>query len=277
MLRDRLKSGFLLGGALLAAVFFLPAWAILPVLLVAVFLAMHEFYALLDARGIPHFKVVGIGCGLALVAATWLAHHLQCPIRGEVGSIMMFAVFAIVLLRQLAHTSTNRPWDTLAGTMIGILYVAFLFAFMVKLLTVWGDAAGRWLFLYLVAVVKCTDIGAYFIGCAIGRHKLIPRISPAKSWEGVAGGILTGTLAGWLCWTLMPGLPFAMGHAIGLGVLLSIAGIVGDLIESLFKRASGVKDSGTLIQGMGGLLDVLDSLLFAAPVLYIALLVIAPN
>ncbi len=277
MLRDRLKSGFLLGGALLAAIFFLPAWAILPVLLLALYLAMREFYALLDARGIPHFKIVGTGCGLALVSATWLAHHLQCPIRSELDSILLFAAFAAVLFRQLAHTSTNRPWDTLAGTMIGILYVAFLFNFMVKLLTVWGDVTGRWLFLYLAAVVKFTDIGAYFIGCAIGRHKMIPRISPGKSWEGVAGGILVGTLAGLACWSFAPGLPFSRGWAIGLGILLAMAGIAGDLIESLFKRASGVKDSGTLIQGMGGLLDVLDSLLFAAPVLYIALQVIAPN
>ncbi|HMP74697.1 MAG TPA: CDP-archaeol synthase [Kiritimatiellia bacterium] len=275
MLRHRLKSGVLLGGGLLAAIFFLPAWGVLPILLVCVFLALHEFYALLDARELPHFKVVGIICGVTLVAATWLAHHFECPLRAEVESILLFCVLAAVLLRQLMHTSTNRPWDTIAGTLLGVLYVAFLFNFIVKLLVGWGDETGRMLVLFLVVVVKCTDIGAYFTGCAIGRHKLLPRVSPAKTWEGVIGGVVVGTLAGWAFWAFaMPAdIDFlaSLPAVLGVGVLLSVAGVLGDLIESLLKRAAGVKDSGSFIQGMGGLLDVLDSLLFAAPVLYIAL------
>ena len=108
-----------------------------------------------------------------------------------------------------------------------------------------------------------------------GKHKLIPRISPAKSWEGVFGGILVGTLVGvgyvWcLRETFAPwGLTWL--RAIPLGVALSVCAIVGDLVESLFKRAANVKDSGGVIPGMGGLLDVLDSILFTAPGLYLFL------
>lgn len=270
-----------MGAALLAAIFFFSPWVVLPVLLLIVFLAQREFYALLTAREIPHFDVVGIVCGLAYVAVAWLANYLRCPLRTEMESMALFLVFAVVLLRQLGHTQTNRPWDTLAGTLLGILYVPFLFNFIVKLLTVWGDAAGRLLVLYLAVVVKFTDIGAYFIGCAIGRHKLLPRVSPAKTWEGVIGGLLVGTAAGWVYWLIVAqwtdAFILAPWAIVGISVVLSVSGILGDLIESLLKRASGVKDSGSMIQGMGGILDVLDSLLFAAPVLYIALRTLYPN
>lgn len=278
MLRHRVISGVLLGAALLAAIFLLPPLAVLPVLLLIVGLAMREFYALLDAREMPHFKEIGIGSGLALVGATWAAHHYACPKAAVVEPVVLFVACALIFVRQLFHTRTNRPWDSMAGTLLGILYVAFLFNFLVKLLLLWGDAAGRMLVLYLAVVVKFTDIGAYFTGCAIGRHKLIPRISPAKTWEGVIGGIACGIIAGWV-FSLLAGEVFILrGLAVwGVGFVLAISGVIGDLIESLLKRASGVKDSGTMIQGMGGLLDVLDSLLFSAPVLYIAALLIAPH
>lgn len=276
MLRHRLISGTLLGAALLAAVFLLPAGGVPLVILPIVFLALREFYALLDAREMPHFKGLGTFCGLALVGATWAAHFFQCPRAGDVEPVMLYFACAAILMRQLFHTRTNRPWDSMAGTLLGVLYVAFLFNFIVKLLVVWGDAAGRLLVLYLVVVVKFTDIGAYFIGCAIGRHKLFPRISPAKTWEGVIGGVAVGTLAGVL-FSRIAGEAFLLnGPAVwAVGALLAVTGVFGDLIESLLKRASGVKDSGTMIQGMGGLLDVLDSLLFSAPVLYIAALFLA--
>jgi phosphatidate cytidylyltransferase len=273
MLRHRLQSGILLGGALLAAVFFLPAPAVLAVLLIIGFLGLLEFYALLDARGILHFKVVGVAGGLLLIGGTWWALRGTWMYRTEVEGFLLFAVTAGVLLRQISDKHAQRPWETMAGTLMGVLYVAFLFTFIVKLLTAWGDLEGRFLVLYLVAVVKLTDIGAYSVGCAIGRHKLIPRISPAKTWEGVAGGVLTGLGGSLLCWKLGHGhlgsFSLSLTDALVLGLILPVAGVIGDLVESLLKRASGVKDSGSMILGMGGILDVIDSLLLAAPLLYV--------
>lgn len=273
MLRDRLISGVVLGAALLVAAFFLPPAGVLAVLLAVVWLSMREFYALLDARETPHFKRLGMICGLFLIAGTWLANRYGCPRQEAVEPILLFSTLAIVFVRQLFHTRTNRPWDTMGGTLLGVFYVAFLFNFIVKLLTQWPEEQGRMLALFLVFVVKFTDIGAFFVGCAIGRHKLLPRISPAKTWEGVVGGVLCGVTAGVAFATIAGERLPLRGDAIWIiSVLLAISGVIGDLIESLLKRASGVKDSGTMIQGMGGWLDVVDSVIFSAPVLYAAAL-----
>lgn len=262
-------------GILLAAMIYLPVGWILPVLLVVALLALLEFFALLDASNIPHFKVVGTLAGLGLLVATWYAQFAEVAWRQEVETFFLFLVLAVIFIRQILRRQQDRPWDTMAGSLLGVLYVAFLFNFLLKLIVGWGPGNdGRWILLYLVVVVKCTDIGAYSVGCAIGRHKFIPHISPKKTWEGVLGGLLTGLAASLLFAHFSPDhrvgpFVFRLADAIILGLLLPAAGVAGDLIESVFKRAAGVKDSGRYIQGMGGLLDVLDSLLFTAPLLYI--------
>jgi phosphatidate cytidylyltransferase len=272
MLKHRLQTGFALGGAFLACVFFLPPLATLVVLLLAGGLALLEFYSFLDARGIPNFKMVGLYSGLILMGGTWVSIYYSTPWKNDAEPILLFLATAAVYLRHLFRRIDDRSMIAMAGTLLGIFYVCFLFNFLVRLLTVWGDVTGRFLLLYLVIVVKCTDIGAYFTGCAIGRHKLIPNISPNKTWEGCIGGVVLGVAAGYVVYLLRrhvapPGM--TAEDVFILGVLLAIAGILGDLVESLMKRAAGLKDSGTMFLGMGGILDVLDSLLFAAPVLYV--------
>lgn len=280
MLRHRLQSGILLAAALLGAVLYMPPLGVLPILLVVAALALVEFYALLGVRQIPHFKVTGTVAGLALVAGTWFALYAGCPHAGHAETVLLYGCVAAVLIRQVTVRNSDRPWDSMGGTLFGILYVAFLFAFVVKLLLEWGYQDGRILVLYLIVVVKVTDIGAYSVGCAIGRHKLIPRISPAKTWEGVFGGIAAAIGASLLFARLASGhlqqFAFSRLDVMVIGLLLAVAGILGDLIESLFKRASGVKDSGRMFLGMGGILDILDSLLFAAPIFYLYVRLTAP-
>lgn len=273
MLKHRIQSGLLLGAAVLAAVFLAPPSVVLWVMVMTCGLALVEFYALLDARQIPHFKVVGVLGGVSLVALTWGARSLGLPHGEEMETALLFAIIAAIFIREITYRDSTRPWETMAGSLLGIFYVAFLFNFFVKILTAWPGLEGRLVALFVVVVVKFTDIGAFFVGCAIGRHKFIPRISPKKTWEGVIGGLVTGVAASLVCQALMQPhwvhLHLDRGDAALVGLLLAVAGVIGDLIESVLKRASGVKDSGTMIQGMGGLLDVLDSLLFAAPVMYI--------
>jgi phosphatidate cytidylyltransferase len=132
---------------------------------------------------------------------------------------------------------------------------------------------GRFYVLYFILVTKLSDSGAYVVGSLIGRHKLVPRISPGKTWEGFGGAIVVSTAASLLFVHFLGHRMVGMTplHAVILGIVLGSAAVIGDLIESLFKREAGVKDSGRLFPGIGGILDLLDSLLFNAPIMYLYL------
>jgi phosphatidate cytidylyltransferase len=127
--------------------------------------------------------------------------------------------------------------------------------------------------LHFILVTKFSDLGAYVTGSLFGKHKMIPRISPGKTWEGFAGAVVISTLisVGYvkLAHSKVP--EMTVPHAVALGILLSSTAVIGDLIESLFKREAGVKDSGRLFPGIGGILDLMDSLLFNAPLMYLYL------
>jgi len=152
------------------------------------------------------------------------------------------------------------------------MYVPWLFNFVQKI-NFFPGVDGRFYVLYFILVTKFSDTGAYVVGSLIGRHKMIPRISPGKTWEGFGGAIFSSTVASLVfvhfLGDKMPGMHRL--HAVVLGVVLSMTAVIGDLIESLFKREAGVKDSGHLFPGIGGILDLLDSLLFNAPIMYLYL------
>ena len=282
-IKHRLASGLTIAGVLFAAFFFMPdAGAPFVLAALAALLAL-EFYQLMSAGGVANFSRCGAAGGVLLVAVTWIAGVRNGgSADGSWDSVVLFVVTIGIFLRQFPQKDNPHPLRTIGGTLFGILYVGLLWNFLTKLLLfgrppdpggIWWP--GRWLLLYAVFAAKFTDIGAYLVGCTFGRHKLMPRISPAKSWEGVFGGIAVGTLAGTgLVWALRDVLaPFGLtpGRALPLGVFLSVCAVVGDLTESLFKRAASVKDSGGVVPGMGGVLDVLDSILFTAPGVYLFL------
>jgi phosphatidate cytidylyltransferase len=165
----------------------------------------------------------------------------------------------------------RAPITTAALTLLGLLYVPFLFNFVAFLaLTPGNIELNRFLLIYLLAVTKFSDVGAYVVGSLMGRHKMIPRVSPGKTWEGFIGAIFTSLV-------ISVALTYEMGEKIGalsltsgiiLGLLLPLVSVVGDLAESVVKRDASIKDSGRSIPGIGGALDLIDSILFTAPVLY---------
>jgi phosphatidate cytidylyltransferase len=160
--------------------------------------------------------------------------------------------------------------DRVGRLLLGALYVGGLFAF-IPLIRRFDDGVG-WIFL-LLAASWLGDTGAYFAGRAFGRHKLAPVLSPKKTWEGAIGGLLT-SMAGAVLFGWLFGLDLSWWGIALLGGLLDVFGVLGDLAESMLKRAFGVKDSGSILPGHGGILDRVDSVLFAGPVLYLVVSVV---
>jgi phosphatidate cytidylyltransferase len=283
VLRHRLISGLIIFVLLLVAMNFLPPLAVWLMLTALCCFAQFEFYDMLNVPGIMVFRRVGVLCGACLVTSTFLSLG-TAPGRWAEAYAWENLVLALsligIFIRQFPQKDNPAPLMTISCTLLGILYVPYLFNYFTRLAFAWGGSSeslrvaltGRLLILYLVVVVKCTDIGAYSIGMLCGRHKLFPRISPGKTWEGFFGGLglaLAGSLVFHACTGGQLGvLVFHRRDAVILALVLGLTGVAGDLFESLLKRASGIKDSGRVIPGMGGMLDVLDSLLFGAPVLF---------
>ena len=175
-------------------------------------------------------------------------------------------------IRQFLSRSNPEAITAIATTLFGLMYVPWLLNFIQKI-NFYPGIEGQYYVLYFILVTKFSDLGAYVTGSLFGRHKMIPRISPGKTWEGFAGAIVISTAASVayakIAGAHLPGMNLL--HAIVLGVVLSSAAVIGDLVESLFKREAGVKDSGRFFPGIGGILDLMDSLLFNAPLMYLYL------
>jgi phosphatidate cytidylyltransferase len=188
----------------------------------------------------------------------------------ETGFIILFVLGLCV--RQLVLKSSASGITAIATTLLGLMYVPWLLNFIQKI-NFFPNVEGKFFLLYFILVTKFSDMGAYSVGSLIGRHKMIPRISPGKTWEGFAGAVLVSTAASLVFVHFFGGRMAGMNflHATILGIILSVTAVIGDLIESLFKREAGVKDSGHLFPGIGGILDLLDSLLFNAPIMYLYL------
>ena len=170
-----------------------------------------------------------------------------------------------IFLEQMIRFRTADGLRRIAGTMLAVLYLGAGTGAILSIRMTWGLTALIW----FLVVVKCTDMGAYFVGSAFGRHKLIPWLSPHKSQEGLAGGLAAGTLAGALAAWVMKMDSFPILWAAGAGLIVSVAGQFGDLCESLLKRSVRAKDSGEVVPQFGGLLDILDSPLLSAPVAWV--------
>src|SRR5919204_2205716 len=248
-------------------------------LLISVFglIALWEFYRMLDHRELPNFKVTGLICGAVMLAGSFYYFSKMGPAQSydfEVAVLLFFllTVFGRQMFQRLRH---DEPLQTMAYTLFGLLYVLWLFNFTTKILYLTprsstGAVTGQFYVLYLIAVTKFSDMGAYLTGSAIGRHQMVPHISAKKTWEGFFGALGFALLCSLLLFRVMPGhlsmLTFT--HATVLGLLLGFAAIIGDLAESIIKRSTGVKDSGNFLPGIGGALDLVDSLLFTAPLMF---------
>lgn len=241
-------------------------------------LGLWEFYSMLDHKELPNFKMIAMTCGLLFIVGSFYYFSKVGPGRSydyEMSVLLFFML--IVFARQMFESTRDiRPLETMAYTTFGFLYVLWLFNFVTKIVYVFprdptGHVTGHFYVLYLLVVTKFSDMGAYLTGSVIGKHPLIPHISPKKTWEGFFGALGFSLLGSYGLFALMPAQLSAFNwvHATVLGLLLGFAAIIGDLAESIIKRSTGVKDSGRMLPGIGGALDLIDSVLFTAPLLFI--------
>lgn len=282
----RLVSSIVLWVIVLAGVFYAPPIVFYAILTGIACLALWEFYNVVDSAGLRCYRNWGMAGCVALMMGSWFFFDkgVLTPNATYFSQVVMIVFILGVFIRQFPQKHNPQTLETMACTIFGLLYVPWLLSFIAfinfSFLTpeIPAEAArstqqdGRFFVLYLLLVTKFTDVGAYIFGTTMGRHKLIPRISPKKTWEGVAGGILFAVLASCLGFHFMNTLAqYGMNwtHSIILGVLLGVAAIIGDLAESLVKRQADIKDSGNMLPGIGGALDLVDSLLFTAPILYV--------
>lgn len=236
-----------------------PAGPTLALVAACLALAMLELFRMLEARGLRPLRLSGLAVGAAL--------FLEVAIPGGLG-VPLWPLAALLLLGGVLRRGLDQDGVlAAAATLLGAFYLGALGGSIAGLRLMKPEADGAWRLTLLLATVMASDTVAFFVGHAVGRRRLAPRISPGKTLEGAVGG-LAGGVAGSLAVRALglPGIPLA--HAVALGAAVAAMGVLGDLEESLLKRWAGVKDSGTLLPGHGGMLDRLDSLLFAAPVLY---------
>src|SRR5882724_3683498 len=250
-------------------------------LLIIVVLAvtgLAEFYGLAQKRDLVCFKGWGIVGGLLLMIGTFLNLTGRIGTSGSPARVNDFETSFLILfvlglcLRQFFSRSNTAGILAISTTLFGLMYVPWLLNFIQKI-NFFPGVDGHYYLLYFMLITKFSDIGVYTVGSLIGKHKMILRISPGKTWEGFAGAIVVSTLASLIFTHFLGHKMHGMNwkHTIILGVILSVSAVVGDLIESLFKREAGVKDSGNFFPGIGGILDLLDSLLFNAPLMYMYL------
>jgi len=257
----RVWTAIVLVPGVLAAVVWAPGWLFALLLVLLALQAVREFYDLAADTGAAPYRLLG----MILTAGAVLELALPWPVPARLGVAGMLAAVLVLLGRALSRPVEMRSSFTSAGvTLLGVAYLGlFLGVFGAIRLQAFGSV---WL-VFLLLVVWIGDTAALYAGRAWGgsiwKQPMAPRVSPKKSWEGGVASLTAAALVG-LSVAIWQGAPVL----IAVAVVLNVAAQLGDLVESLFKRGAAVKDSGSLLPGHGGVLDRIDAMLFAAPVLW---------
>jgi phosphatidate cytidylyltransferase len=285
--RSDLPARLLTAGVLVPAVLYviyLGGIAYLATVMVIILLGQREIYGLIEDKGAHPLVGFGLTAGAALPVVMYLGTEYHA-------TVLMTATLLAVMILQLGKARITEALASMSGTFFGVFYVGWLLSHAIVLRDIHGAVVSRWgglvtaeiglapdsgifFMIFTLGAVALSDAGAYFAGRAYGKRPLAPKVSPGKSIEGAIGGVLAGVLAGFcikgvfeIFWpSLSAALPWSMAFAFA--GLVAVAGMLGDLIESLLKRDAKRKDAGRLLPGMGGVLDRIDSALLGIPVMY---------
>ena len=247
----RVLTAVVLTPIIVAVVLAGPAWLLFAVTAAVALLCYREYCGIAAGYGVGDLGPTGYAAGLVLMLFTEDTGIL----------ITVFALLALML--SLERDKIRQALPRAAMLLMGVVYIFGCWRFAIRL-----HAVNPYWLLYALVLNWIGDAAAYYAGRSLGRHKLAPAVSPGKTWEGSVGSVLGSVLFGILFLPhFLPHVP--LWHAGALSVVVNIAGQVGDLAESALKRGAGIKDSGALLPGHGGMLDRVDSSLFALPVVYL--------
>ncbi len=297
MTGTRVLTALTLIPIVLAVVLLAPTWTVALATAFITILALREYFALGDAIGHRAYYLWTIVCALLLIAQQWritkpfgfalrmtgtkltspqnlsdaaMISHRIAAMDSPVGLFFLF-VLGLTALTLFTRRALVEALPSEGISSSALLLVAFPLSFAVRLhgLPTYGPR----LLLFALAITWAADTTAYFVGRALGKHPLAPHISPKKTWEGSVGGLLGSLLIAWAAHYF---LPIAIPHLLAMATLGNIAGQMGDLLESAYKRSAGVKDSGSLLPGHGGVLDRIDALILCIPVTWYYLVLVNP-
>lgn len=242
------------------------------VLLLAILLAgMYEIYQLCAQNGTKPQYGMGLAAGVALFAINFFAGSglLQTTDLPRLLTlyflVMLPAIFVCELFRKSEHPEAN-----IGATLLGVVYVALPLSLLCYIPAI-GGLWQPWIMIFFLLIIWANDVFAYLVGMSFGRHRLCERLSPKKSWEGFFGGLAGAVAMGFLAAYVLKADSW---HWVGLALVAAVTGVLGDLVESMFKRSGGVKDSGRAIPGHGGVLDRFDALLLAAPFVFVYMVLV---
>jgi phosphatidate cytidylyltransferase len=269
----RLLTAAILVPLVVAAIWWGPTWLVAIVAAVVAILALLEFFSIAARLGFRAYRLWSCLTAAGIIGQQWYASRMASIIRlGDLldrspritldmvlfGFVLGIAIIALGSRREIAEVLPS-----IMASAAGIMFVVLPFSAVVRLHGV--DVWGRWLLLFTVVLVWVGDTAAYFVGLGIGRWKMAPQTSPNKTWEGAIanflGALFVAAVFGY--WTKFP-----PEHMLAMAAVASVAGQLGDLFESAWKRSAGVKDSGTILPGHGGMLDRIDALILAAPAVW---------
>jgi len=248
--------------------YFKPIFALITASVIT--LSVWEYYQIAKNKIYNPREILGAVCSFAYVTAVFLSTQIQAPIVKFLPEIVLWLTLALIFFSYFI--SKSPPLANSAITLFAIGYLVIPLATLVNIIYFFPSDSpqdGRWWITFLILVTKMTDTGAFFVGRTYGHHKLAPSISPGKSWEGAIAGFIAALVTGTLMHWFTP-INLSLFTSLCLAGVLSIVAQFGDLAESLIKRDAGVKDSNQ-IPGLGGMLDIVDSLVFTAPLMYIYL------
>ena len=237
-----------------------------------------EFYRLCRKRGVEPMYSVGVATSVALFALTFAVFsQWGTPATDNTARIVLGALLYVMLIVPTTFVcelwrKSPTPIENIATTFMGVIYVALPMAGILFIPQLLVGEWSAWAMLAFISIIWVNDVFAYLVGVTIGKHRLCERISPKKSWEGFFGGLVGAVGVSVLFGHLFGGNLLVWG---GLGLVMALAGVAGDLVESLMKREADVKDSGKMMPGHGGFLDRFDALLLAVPFALFYLIVIS--